>query len=353
MERNQPRNPSYWASLLAREAVVPTSHASVTSHTNEVWYFSERFSLDFCLSTNMPKGEIVLGCLAPHPPHVVYAENPDQNEPVSEGGWETLRWGYNRLARKLKTIDYDALVIFTPHWQTYIGTHFLGLPEFKSKSVDPVFPNIFRYNYDIKVDVELSEIMREKASEHGIITKMMRNQDFRVDYGTITSCHMLNPDWDKPIVTISSNRNAHYYSAEVMNEQAAALGRACAEAIEESGKKVVLISSHSLSHRHFVTESPLPEDMSREHIYNHSQYVWDMKLVDLMREGKMRELIDILPEFTEQTIAETEAGGLTWMMSAMGFPQYSAEIYGYQSVIGTGNLVAAWDPNAVTREIVL
>ena len=93
--------------------------------------------------------------------------------------------------------------------------------------------------------------------------------------------------------------------------------------------------------------------MSREHIYNHSQYVWDMKLVDLMREGKMRELIDILPEFTEQTIAETEAGGLTWMMSAMGYPQYSAEIYGYQSVIGTGNLVAAWDPSSATREIVL
>ena len=50
--------------------------------------------------------------------------------------------------------------------------------------------------------------------------------------------------------------------------------------------------------------------MSREHIYNHSQYVWDMKLVDLMRDGKMKEVIDIMPEFTEQTIAETEAGGL-------------------------------------------
>ena len=116
---------------------------------------------------------------------------------------------------------------------------------------------------------------------------------------------------------------------------------------------MVLISSHSLSHRHFVTESPLPEDMSREHIYNHSQYVWDMKLVDLMREGKMRELIDIMPEFTEQTIAETEGGGLTWMMAAMGFPEFPAEIYGYQSVIGTGNLVAAWDPKEATREILL
>jgi 2-aminophenol/2-amino-5-chlorophenol 1,6-dioxygenase beta subunit len=159
----------------------------------------------------MSKGEIVLGCLAPHPPHLVYAENPPQNEAYSEGGWETLRWGYARLARKLKKIDYDVIVIFTPHWQTYIGTHFLGLPEFKSKSVDPIFPNLFRFNYDLKVDVDLAEKMREAADETGIITKMMTNPDFRVDYGTITSCHLLNPDWDKPIVTISSNRNTDYH----------------------------------------------------------------------------------------------------------------------------------------------
>lgn len=301
----------------------------------------------------MSKGEIVLGCLAPHPPHLVYAENPPQNEAFSEGGWETLRWGYAKLARKLKTIDYDAIVIFTPHWQTYIGTHFLGLPEFKSKSVDPVFPNLFRYNYDLKVDVELAEAMHEETAKAGIITKMMRNPDFRVDYGTITSCHLLNPSWDKPIVTISSNRNSHYYSNEVMIEQAKALGEACMKAIEKSGKKVVLVSSHSLSHRHFVTEAPLPEDMSREHIYNHSQYVWDMKIIDMFRNGQMKEVVDIMPEYTEQTIAETEAGGLIWMMAAMGVPNYPAEIYGYQSVIGTGNCIACWDPNNETRELVL
>ena len=119
----------------------------------------------------MPKGEIVLGALAPHPPHVVYAENPAQKEPISEGGWETLRWGYNRLARKLESLDYDAIVVFTPHWQTYVGTHFLGLPRFSSKSVDPIFPNIFRYNYDLQVDVELSEAMCEKAAEAGFTAK--------------------------------------------------------------------------------------------------------------------------------------------------------------------------------------
>ena len=312
-----------------------------------------RFSLDFSISGVMAKGEIVLGCLAPHPPHVVYAENPEQNEPFSEGGWEALRWGYNMLARKLKDIEYDCIVVLTPHWQTYIGNHFLGLERFQNISVDPIFPNLFRFHHDIEVDVELSEAMQKSAEDAGIVSMMMRNPNFRVDYGTIVSCHMLNPEWDKPIVTISSNRSTHYYSDEVMNEQASALGLAVSKAIEESGKKVVLVASHSLSHRHFVTEAPLPEDMSREHIYNHSQYVWDMKVIEMMREGKMEEVIGILPEMIEQTMAEAEGGGLTWMMSAMGMPDYPAEIYGYQSVIGTGNAIAAWDPNPSSRTIVL
>ena len=60
--------------------------------------------------TLMAKGSIVAGCLAPHPPHLVYAENPPQNEPTSEGGWEQLRWGYERLRESLSKIDHDVLV---------------------------------------------------------------------------------------------------------------------------------------------------------------------------------------------------------------------------------------------------
>ena len=32
-------------------------------------------------------------------PTSVYADNPPQNEPTSTGGWEGLRWGYERLLR--------------------------------------------------------------------------------------------------------------------------------------------------------------------------------------------------------------------------------------------------------------
>lgn len=290
------------------------------------------------------EGKIVAGLLAPHPPHLVYAENPPQNEPKAECGWENLRWAYERLRKSLEEIDYDVLIVHSPHWRTQIGTHFLGVKNFKSKSVDPIFPHLFRYNYELEVDVELAEAIADRAKDKGLLTSMMRNPDFRVDYGTIVSCHMVRPDWQKPIVGISSVGATTYYSVDVMQEMMKILGDATRDAIKASGKKAVLIASHSLSHRHFVNESDLPEDMSKEHIQNHSQYLWDMRMIDLMKKGNTKALLDFLPDFTEQTIGETDAGSLAWMLYAMGEPQLPAKVHGYGTVIGTGNAIAEWRP---------
>ena len=292
----------------------------------------------------MAKGEIVMGALAPHPPHLVYAENPPQNEPVSEGGWEELRWGYERLRKSLARKEFDVIIVHTPHWQTYVGTHFLGVPNFKSLSVDPIFPNLFRYSYDLSVDVDLSRAIHDTAAQAGLHVLMMENPDFRIDYGTITSCHLVRPEWDIPIVCISSNRSRNYFSVEVMQANMLKLGKATRTAVEASGKRALLLSSNSLSHRHFTEEPEVPEDMSQEHITNHNQYLWDMKMIELMRAGKTRELVDIMPDFTEQTVAETDAGSLTWLMAALDFPTYGGEVHAYGTVIGTGNAIIGWDP---------
>jgi 2-aminophenol/2-amino-5-chlorophenol 1,6-dioxygenase beta subunit len=67
-----------------------------------------------------------------------------------------------------------------------------------------------------------------------------------------------------------------------------------------------------------------------------------MKMIDLMKQGKSREIIDVMSDFTEQATAETDSGSLTWMLSAMEFPSYPAEVHGYGTVIGTGNAVVEW-----------
>lgn len=295
------------------------------------------------------KGQIVAGVLAPHPPHLIYAENPPQNEPKAECGWETLRWAYERLRKSLSRYEYDVLIVHSPHWRTHVGTHFLGVPHFKSLSVDPVFPNLFRFHYDLKVDVGLAKAIHDRAQNLGLVTKMMENPDFRVDYGTIISCHLTNPEWNKPIVGISSFGASRYFNVDVMQAAMVKLGQATREAVEASGKRAVLLSSNSLSHRHFTVEGDLPEDMSREHINNHNQYIWDMKMIDLMKKGRAKEILDIMPDFTEQATSETDGGSLTWLLSALNMPSYPAEVHGYGTVIGTGNAVVEW--NEINRGV--
>lgn len=289
----------------------------------------------------MTTGKIVAGCVAPHPPHLVYAENPPQNEPRAECGWEELRWGYERMRRRLEAVPFDVIVILSPHWQTYVGTHFLGLPHFESLSVDPIFPNLFRFRYSLDVDVPLAETICAEAKSSGLVTAMMRNPDFRVDYGTIVSCHLTRPKWDIPIVSISSCRSTSWYSVEVMQEQAIALGRATAKAIAASGKRALLLASNSLSHRHFTTEPAVPEDMSREHVMNHHQYLWDMRMLEHIRNGRTREILEEMPEFVNQSVSEADAGSLTWLLTALGEPG-AGEVHAYGNVIGTGNAVVSW-----------
>lgn len=77
-------------------------------------------------------GSIVSGCLAPHPPHLLYAMNPPQNEPeaTGAGAWKSLLDGYEALRRQLDALDFDVLVVHTPHWKTVVGHHVLGVPHF-------------------------------------------------------------------------------------------------------------------------------------------------------------------------------------------------------------------------------
>ena len=136
----------------------------------------------------------------------------------------------------------------SPHWITQLGHHFLGVENLSGKSVDPIFPNLFRYTFELDVDVELAEACCENARARGLVAKMMRNPKFRVDYGTITTLHMIRPQWDIPVVGISANNSPYYLTTEEGLEEMDVLGKATREAIEETGRRAVLLASNTLSH---------------------------------------------------------------------------------------------------------
>jgi 2-aminophenol/2-amino-5-chlorophenol 1,6-dioxygenase beta subunit len=291
----------------------------------------------------MATGEILAGFLAPHPPHLVYGENPPQNEPRSEGGWEPLRWAYERARKSLDELKPDVLLVHSPHWITQLGHHFLGVRNLRGKSVDPIFPNLFRYTFELTVDVELAQACCEEAREAGLVSKMMRNPNFRVDYGTITTLHMMRPQWDIPVVGISANNTPYYLNLKEGLHEMDVLGKATRRAIEKTGRRAVLLASNTLSHWHFHEEPAIPEDMSKEHPQTYAGYKWDMRMIDLMRKGSTKEVFRLLPQFIEEAWAEVKSGAFTWMFSAMGYPELPGELHGYGTVIGTGNAVMEWN----------
>lgn len=291
----------------------------------------------------MSKGEIIAGFLAPHPPHLVYGENPPQNEPRSNGGWEQLRWAYERARKSIEELQPDVLLVHSPHWVTEQGHHFLGVDHLSGKSVDPIFPNLFRYNFELDVDVELAEACRKEAEDMGLTAKMMRNPNFRVDYGSITTLHMIRPQWDIPVIGISANNSPYFMTLDEGLEEMDILGKATRKAIEKSGKRAVLLASNTLCHYHFSEEPEPPEDMSQEHPQNYAGYLWDMRIIELLRQGKTTETFKLLPQFIEESFAEIKAGAFTWMFAGMDYPEIPGELHGYGSVIGTGNAVMEWN----------
>lgn len=286
---------------------------------------------------------IVAGFLAPHPPHLVYGENPPQNEPRSEGGWEPLRWAYAQARESIERLRPDVLLVHSPHWITQVGHHFLGVPRLTGRSVDPIFPNLFRYDFGMDVDVELAEACCEEAAKAGLVSKMMRNPKFRPDYGTITTLHMIRPQWDIPVVGISANNTPYYLNTKEGLGEMDVLGRATREAIRKTGRRAVLLASNTLSHWHFHEEPELPEDMTKEHPERYDGYKWDVRMIDLMRQGRMKETFQLLPQFIDEAFAEVKSGAFTWMHAAMGYPELAGKLHGYGTVIGTGNAVIEWD----------
>ncbi|MGB3436846.1 2-aminophenol 1,6-dioxygenase subunit beta [Achromobacter sp.] len=291
----------------------------------------------------MKDGEILSGFLAPHPPHLVYGENPPQNEPRSRGGWESLRWAYDHVRESIERLQPDVLLVHSPHWITQVGHHFLGVPHLAGRSVDPIFPDLFRYDFGMDVDVALAEACCEEGRKLGLVTKMMRNPKFRVDYGTITTLHMVRPQWDIPVVGLSANNTPYYLNTQEGLKEMDLLGRATREAIRKSGRRAVLLASNTLSHWHFHEQPEVPEDMSKEHPARYDGYLWDIRMIELMRKGRMGEVFELLPQFIDEAFAEVKSGAFTWMHAAMGYPQLAGKFHGYGTVIGTGNAVMEWN----------
>lgn len=105
-----------------------------------------------------------------------------------------------------------------------------------------------------------------------------------------------------PVVGISANNSPYYLTLDEGLEEMDRLCKGTAEAIRKTGRRAVLLAANTLCHWHFH---------SKEYPQNDRGYLWDMKIIELLRRGKTDEGFELLPDFIQEAFAEIKSDAFT------------------------------------------
>jgi 2-aminophenol/2-amino-5-chlorophenol 1,6-dioxygenase subunit alpha len=269
-------------------------------------------------------GVIEKAYLVPGLPHLVFGDS----------GWAPLKEAYAKAGEQVKALKPDVLVVYSAQWISVLGHSFQADPNPKGLHVDENWYDMGEFPFSFKTDVDLTNKAEEMARGKGLATKLVNYQGFPIDTGTLVALKYFNPDNSIPVMIVSSN----IYCGQ---EDSKKLGEAVGEAIKQSGKRAVLINCSSLSHRFFTTDINPAEDK----IAKPEDDQWNLKVLDLMKQGKNGEVFDLGPEYAKAANPEMAFKGFYWMMGAMGTPSTPAEVLAYGPVWGTGAAVVQYSLN--------
>lgn len=271
----------------------------------------------------MPKGMIQGAYLVPGLPHLV------SNLPVES--WATLRRGMQQAGERVKALVPDVLVLYSTQWISVLGHSFQTNPSPKGLHVDENWYEMGDFPFDLRVDATLGTRAAEIASSLGLATKTVNYQGFPLDTGTLVALRFLNSDSAVPVSIVSCNIYAGHGDSLT-------LGRAMQQAIEESGKRAVVVACTALSARFFTEEiAPHADRISRA-----EDDVWNRRVLDLIAQGKNAEVLTLSSAYAQAAVVDMGFKAFAWLMGVLNTPATVGNVLAYGPLWGTGAAVVEY-----------
>lgn len=270
---------------------------------------------------------LLSGYLFPHPPIII----PEIGRGEENNALNTLE-GSRLLARSIKEKEPDTIIIISPHGPLFSDAISISLGEV----LEGDFMNfgISGLNFSFQNNLELVEDIIHRSKEKEIplvgIDKAMAenyNVSLKLDHGALVPLYFIGKEYkDFKIIHITYG----LLQPELLYE----FGNTIKEAVVESGEKVAFIASGDLSHK-------LSSDGPYE--YSPSGIEFDEKLVESLRQGDLKSLVDFDLELSER------AGecGLRSLMVLAGFfkgIEVESDIISYEGPFGVGYCNASFLP---------
>jgi len=271
----------------------------------------------------MPKGTIQHAYILPGLPHLT--------SQISVARWETLRRSFRQAGEHIQQAKPDVLVIYSTQWISVLGHSFQANPNPKGLHVDDNWYEFGDFPFDLRVDAELGTRAAAIASSLGLATKTVDYEGFPIDTGTLVVQRFVNPQGTIPLVIVSCN----IYAGQ---EDSLTLGRAMRQAIEESGKRAVVIACAGLSAR-FFTEAIDPQ---QDRLSRAEDDTWNQRVLDLIAQGKNADVLTLSAAYAQPAAPDMDFKAFAWLMGVLGTPTIPGKVLGYGPVWGTGAAVVEY-----------
>lgn len=278
-------------------------------------------------------GHIVGAGLLSHAPVIMF---PEPVRKAANGGCDfTLATGLARLEREVfDAQDYDTVVVFDSHWTTttefVVTSHEVRRGLFTSSEMPTAFR---RVPYELMGDPVLARAICDQAGVAGVWSAAVDDPYLPIQYATLNLwSHLGAPG--KAWVSVSVCQTA-------TTEDFLRFGRAVAEGIAQTGRRVMLLASGGLSHR-FRPLGELRAHMAGDprHIVSAEARAADEQRIDWLVDGRHDRVIASMPDFLAYE-PEARFGHYLMLAGALGGARCTLRgqpFSAYESGIGTGQI---------------
>lgn len=275
-------------------------------------------------------GKLVLAAKITHVPSMYLSEQDGPHKGCRQAAID----GHKEIARRMRELKVDTIVVFDTHWLVNSGYHINCAPAWEGIYTSNELPHFIKnMPFSYQGNPELGKAIAEQATAAGVFTRAHDATSLALEYGTLVPMRYMNEDKRFKVVSVSALCTVH----NLMDS--AELGRAVRRAIEENvDGNVAVLASGSLSHR--FAQNGVSEQFMHK-VWDPFLETVDHHVVDLWQKGDWKTFCGMLPEYAVKCHGEGMMHDTAMLLGVLGWDQYEGKaevVTPYFGSSGTGQI---------------
>ncbi len=242
--------------------------------------------------------------------------------------------GHKEIARRMRELNVDTIVVFDTHWLVNSGYHINCAPSWEGIYTSNELPHFIKnMPFAYEGNPALGHAIAEAATAAGVHTRAHDATSLALEYGTLVPMRYMNEDKKFKVVSISALCTVHNLADSIE------LGRAVRKAIEEKfDGTVAVLASGSLSHR-FAQNGTADQFMHK--VWDPFLESVDHHVVELWKKGDWKTFCGMLPEYAVKCHGEGMMHDTAMLLGVLGAEEYQGKaevVTPYFGSSGTGQI---------------